>query len=315
MTAPVKWDASHIPSLKDKTAIVTGANTGIGFATALRLAEHGARVIVACRSEERGRQAVKEMQAELDAQPKQAGGSVEFMKLDLSSMAGTRRFAEDFNGQFNRLDLLINNAAVVSPSEPLTVDGVESQFAVNHVNAFLLTTLLFGKLKASPAARVVSVSSDVHQMSNIDFPTLVTGTDKLFGRYARSKLANLLFTYELGRRLESARVSNIISVSAHPGTTATTAIDKAIDAQFPGWLSGISKTLFSWVPKKTPDMGALPILYAATAEDVRNSEFFGPTGKRGHPGRDKSHAMSHSKEDAKQLWELCEELTKTSFNV
>ncbi|TMW62797.1 hypothetical protein Poli38472_005415 [Pythium oligandrum] len=258
------------------------------------------------------------MRAALDQQPSDEKGTVELILVDMGSLTSVRGFAEEAHRRYDRLDLLINNAGVAFPPQPLSADGYETHFAVNHLSHFFLTTLLFDLLKKSPAARVVNVSSLAHKRSQMNFETIVAESGYAWGRYGQSKLANLLFTYELSRRLEAAHISNVLSAAAHPGVTYTPIADKMVESIFPKFIHGMLKRVISWLPLQSSAMGALPTLYAATAEDVRNGEYFGPArfaGHFGHPVRETSQPQSHSKEEAQQLWQLGEELTKLSFHV
>lgn len=317
------WDGSTMPSQAGKIAIVTGANSGIGFYTARALAARGAMVILACRSESRGRAAEQEIMAYLKENTLQGheAGVVEFMQVDMSNLASVRAFAEAVrrHPHIARVDLLINNAGVALPPQPLTADGIESHFGVNHVSHFLLTALLFNLLGATPAARVVNVSSVTHRSTaSLEFESLVKGTDHPWARYGKSKLANLLFTYELARRLETAQITNVISVAAHPGVSYTEIADKMIASLFPQFLCGFVGWVVKMAPMQTSEMGALPTLYAATVEDVANGDYYGPhslRGHRGYPVKEASHPQSHDKEAAARLWTLSEELTGEKFVV
>jgi NAD(P)-dependent dehydrogenase (short-subunit alcohol dehydrogenase family) len=320
------WDGSKMPSQAGKIAIVTGANSGIGYVTARALAERGAHVVLACRSESRGRTAEQEMatylnQLKMNKKSDDEIGSVEFMQVDMGNLASVRTFAEELRRRpaFTHVDLLINNAGVALPPQPLTADGLESHFGVNHVSHFLLTALLFDLLKAAPAARVVSVSSLAHRRAtSLDFDSLVKGTDHPWARYGKSKLANLLFTYELARRLEAAKVTNVISVAAHPGVSYTTIADKMIESLFPKFLCPLIGWIVKSAPLQSSEMGALPTLYAATVERVANGDYYGPHslgGRRGYPVKEESRPQSHSRDEATRLWALSEELTGETFAV
>ncbi|MEV4358451.1 oxidoreductase [Nonomuraea sp. NPDC049625] len=281
------WTPDSIPDLTGKTAIVTGANSGIGRPTALELARHGARVIVAARSPEKGEATVEDI---LRAVP---GGEVEYGRLDLADLASVRRFAEGVD----RLDLLVNNAGIGMIARQETKDGFEMQFGTNHLGHFALTGLLLPLLLAAPAARVVNVSSDAHAMGRIDFDNL--GLERgysRFGAYGRSKLANLLFTLELQRRAERAG-TGLISVATHPGTTATNIVKL-------GLLQPLMGVFF-----KSAAAGAVPSLYAATSPDVRGGEFIGPKLKRLTPSD-----RARSEADARRLWDVSTELTGVRFD-
>lgn len=313
-----RWDGSAVPSQAGKVIIVTGSNSGIGYFAARSLAMAGAHVIVACRSESRGRTAEQEMNAYIKEHGDKLAGNVEFMQVDLNNLASVRSFAAEFRRKFTRLDSLINNAGVALPPQPYTVDGFETHFGVNHVSHFLLTSLLIDRLKQAPAARVVNISSLSHRHASIDFDTLVKGTDQPWARYGKSKLCNLLFTYELGRRLQAAGITNVISVAAHPGVSYTPIADKMIEFLFPTFTHPFFSWLTSKIPFQSSEMGSLPTLYAATVDDVCTGEFFGPDGlggRRGYPVREVSRPQSHNKEDAVQLWSLSEELIGSRFAI
>ncbi|KAJ0408626.1 hypothetical protein P43SY_008973 [Pythium insidiosum] len=253
-------------------------------------------------------------------------GSVEVMLVDVGSLASVKAFATVFAQRFDRLDLLVNNAGVGMPVQQKSTDGLAIQFGVNHLGHFYLTTLLFDRLQASKSARIVNISSVLHRRLvdrlwlrslEVDFSQLATGgSDSPCTRYEKSKLCNLLFTYELDRRLKAANVRNVISVAAHPGTTATAIFDRSIDYYYPSCLQGIAKKLASMCLQSV-EMGALPILYAATAEDVQSGEYFGPNGYLncfGYPAREISSPLSYSESYGQQLWALSEELTKQCFS-
>ncbi|TMW62801.1 hypothetical protein Poli38472_005419 [Pythium oligandrum] len=317
-TTSPDWDETQISSQKGKVAVVTGANSGIGYYTALFLATHGAHVILACRSDERGHKAIEAMQAAIDVIASDARGSVELMLVDLGSLASVRSFADEFHRKFDRLDLLINNAGMATASKPLTSDGYESHFGVNHLAHFYLTALLFDSLKASPAARVVNVSSLAHQGSKIDFETVKEGAGPGWSRYSQSKMANMLFTQELGRRLEDSQLTNIMSVAAHPGLAYTEGLDKTIENICPSFLQGAMKTIIAWLPIQSSAIGALSTLYAATADDVKSKQFFGPSGFGkcfGYPALETPDSECFSEEAAQKLWTLSEELIGQSFHV
>ncbi|MET7335490.1 oxidoreductase [Nonomuraea sp. NPDC005650] len=281
------WTPDSIPDLTGKTAIVTGANSGIGRPTALELARHGARVVVAARSPEKGEATVGEI---LRAVP---GAQVEYGRLDLADLASIRRFAEGVD----QVDLLVNNAGIGLIPRRETKDGFEMQFGTNHLGHFALTGLLLPLLLAAPAARVVNVSSDAHSVGRIDFDDLALerGYNRL-GAYGRSKLANLLFTLELQQRAERAGV-NLIGVATHPGTTATNFVKL-------GPLQPLLGLFF-----KSAEAGAVSSLYAATSPDVRGGEFIGPTLKRLTPSK-----RARSEADARRLWDVSTELTGVRFD-
>ncbi|KAG7390961.1 hypothetical protein PHYPSEUDO_006096 [Phytophthora pseudosyringae] len=314
------WDGSMMPSQKDKLAIVTGANSGIGFEAAKALAAHGAHVILACRNEERGLRAEELIREELSKLPSDAVGSVEFMLVDVGNPASVREFARAFHDKFDRLDLLINNAGVSVPAQRHMPNGLEAHFAINHLGHFYLTSLLLDLLRRSESqARVVNVSSLAHYFAwmYLDFSTMgrTRGSQR---DYLTSKMANLLFTYELQRRLQSAQVENVVAVAAHPGLTHSDIWNRYYRSTFPRWLAEIFVWLLSWVPFMTSHMGALPILYAATVKSVTGGEFYGPNGflhMRGYPTLEAGAKSSHSLENANKLWKLSEDSLDEKFKL
>ncbi|KAJ0411447.1 hypothetical protein ATCC90586_007107 [Pythium insidiosum] len=326
MTTDDRWDGSTMPPQRGKIAIVTGASSGLGFVTAQRLAQAGAHVVLACRDDARARAAEARINAVLQ-EKRESAGSVEVMLVDVGSLASVKAFATVFAQRFDRLDFLVNNAGVGMPVQQKSTDGLAIQFGVNHLGHFYLTTLLFDRLQASKSARIVNISSVLHRRLmdrlwlrslDVDFSQLATGgSDSPCTRYEKSKLCNLLFTYELDRRLKAANIRNVISVAAHPGTTATAIFDRSIDYYYPSCLQGIAKKLASMCLQSV-EMGALPILYAATAEDVQSGEYFGPNGYLncfGYPAREISSPLSYSESYGQQLWALSEELTKQRFSI
>ena len=292
---------ADIPDQSGRTVVVTGANSGIGWETARALATKGARVIVACRSEAKGRDAESRIRASAPA------ADVRAEKLDLGSLASVRSFAEKFNAAESRLDLLVNNAGVMMTPRGKTDDGFETQFGTNHLGHFALSGLLLPRIKTTPKARVINLSSAVHFVGRIDFDDLQAERSYDPTRaYGQSKLANLLFTRELQRRFESAHI-DALSAAAHPGSTQT-------GLQQHSRLMAAAVAVFSQLP---PD-GALPTLYAATATDVRGGEYFGPSrwfGMVGPPERARSSPRSKDAAAAARLWEVSERLTGVRFAI
>ncbi|KAJ0412919.1 hypothetical protein ATCC90586_002549 [Pythium insidiosum] len=289
-----RWDIKCMPSQAGRVVIVTGANSGIGFATASAFAARGAHVILACRSPQRGQAAAAKIREETGS------ASVDFMQLDVGSVASIRTFCSHIHDRFDHIDVLINNAGVMHPQHVKTIDGFESHFAVNHLGHFLLTSLLFRLLKRSRDARVVSVSSLSHHTADIDdFSTI--GYDSIASAYINdysvSKLANLLFTFELDRRLRASGVTNVKAVACHPGITLTNITPSAIHAHhLPQWLQNGLQWLFSWLPIfQSVEVGALPTLFAATAESVESGDFYGPDGWKscwGYPAKEEPSKQS-----------------------
>jgi NAD(P)-dependent dehydrogenase (short-subunit alcohol dehydrogenase family) len=285
-----------IPDLGGRTAVVTGANSGIGLSTAAGLARAGARVILASRDPGSAAAAADRIRT---AAPR---ADVEPLRLDLADLAAVRAFAAAFADRYDGLDLLVNNAGVAMTSRKLTKDGFELQFGTNHLGHFALTGLLLPLLLARPGARVVTVASDSHTHGRIDFDNL--GLEHGYGRasaYARSKLANILFMLELERRAEAAG-ADLLSAAAHPGFTATRIARL-------GPLTDAASVVLRLFRAKTPDQGAIPSLYAAAAPDVHGGDFFGPGPKRQQPS-----ARARDVALAGRLWQVSQELTGVGFD-
>jgi NAD(P)-dependent dehydrogenase (short-subunit alcohol dehydrogenase family) len=292
----VKWTHQDIPEQDGKSCIVTGANTGIGYETARALARKGAHVILACRDQGRGTAAAEDLSRE---GPR---GHVELAILDLADLDSIRAFSDRFMDNNDKLDLLINNAGVMMCPECRTRQGYELQFGVNHLGHFALTVLLLPCLRAAARARVVTVSSRAHRSGKVVFEDLhfrQRGYDAM-AAYAQSKLANLLFTFEMQRRLERAG-GRTIAVAAHPGWTKT-GLTRHI------WYGRMLNPIFGMSSAR----GALPTLRAATAPDVKGGEYYGPSGfleMRGYPKRLATTEIAKSPEDAARLWSVSKELT------
>jgi len=295
------WTSENIPDQNGRVAIITGANSGIGYETARALAHKGATVIMACRCTEKGPAAAKSITGE------NPPGAVEVMQLDLADLSSIQNFAQTFNQKYDRLDLLINNAGVMMlPQRQETADGFEMQFGTNHLGHFALTGLLLETILNTPGARVVTVSSTAQRFGKIGFDDLnAKESYNRAGAYGQSKLANMLFTYELQRRFEAAGIDTI-AVAAHPGWT-TTNLQRHTRLR-----------LFNPLFAQSPEMGALPTLYAATAPDVKGSDYFGPGGFmeiRGLPKKVNSISRSHDQAAAAKLWSASEELTGLRLEV
>jgi NAD(P)-dependent dehydrogenase (short-subunit alcohol dehydrogenase family) len=299
-----KWTSVDIPDQAGKLVVVTGANSGLGYETAWELAGKGARVVLAVRDEEKGRAAAEAIQR---AYPR---AQVEVMALDLADLRSVRRFANTFLARYDTLPLLINNAGVMALPYRRTVDGFEMQFGTNHLGHFALTGLLLPAILAAPGGRVVTVSSGAHTNGSIDFDNLDGSKGyRPWRAYAQSKLANLLFAYELQRLLAAGATA--LSVGCHPGWAATN-----LQAAGPRMAGARLRVRFMTVANRvlaqSAAMGALPILYAATAEAVNGCDYIGPTswgGMRGYPGKVRSSARSYDVALARRLWQVSEDLT------
>lgn len=301
-----EWTEAQIPALDGRTAIVTGANTGLGLETARALAEKGATVVLAVRNLDKGRAAVERIAA------RRPEARVSLQALDLTSLDSVRRAASEIGAAHPRVDILVNNAGVMYTPKSRTADGFELQFGTNHLAHFALTGLLLPQLLAAPGSRVVSVSSIGHRIrSAIDLDDLAF--EKGYSRvaaYGRSKLANLLFTYELQRRLAAAGVGTS-ALAAHPGLSATELLRNS-----PALLRVLEIPLRPLA--QSAAMGALPTLRAATDPAAVGGEYYGPGGFAeawGHPVRVVSSARSHDADLQRRLWKASEELTGVSFSV
>jgi NAD(P)-dependent dehydrogenase (short-subunit alcohol dehydrogenase family) len=298
------FNIEKIPSQKGKNAIVTGANTGLGFETALILAEKGMTVIMACKNSSRAEK------AKHDILGKVPHASLEIMLIDLSSFSSIWKFADNFHSKYHKLNLLINNAGIMIPPYSTTEDGFESQLGINYLGHFLLTGLLFDLITKTPDSRVVSLASNAHKKGIINFDDL--NSEKKYSpmvAYRQSKLACLMFSYELQRRLENAGIK-ALSVAAHPGLSVTDILRR-----IPSWVLFVFKPITAMITH-SPAKGALPVLYAALGGDVNGGEYFGPLGKSewtGEPGKVSSMPHSHDEETAKKLWELSEILTGIKY--
>lgn len=304
MTMPEQWTANDIPNLTGKIAIITGANSGLGYESAVALAAKGAHVIMACRSPKKAEQAKADLLARVP------NASVELAPLDLSSLASVRAFVEAFKAKHAKLDILMNNAGLMAIPKTATADGFESQFGVNHLAHFALTGLLLDRLLAAPGSRVINVSSQAHTGGRINFDDLQGDKSySRFGAYAQSKVANILFTRELQKHLDQAGAP-VLSVAAHPGVAATSLFEFGfgpVDA-----VLKFSAGLFG----QNAAMGALPQLYAATAPDVQGGEYFGPRrGVRGYPIRLMPTRYAQDDGIAARLWEVSEQLTGVRYDL
>ncbi|TDC71421.1 oxidoreductase [Streptomyces hainanensis] len=301
------WTAGDMPDQSGRLALVTGANSGIGYATARELARRGARVILACRSEDRGREACERLRAEVPV------ADVEFRPLDLADLSSVRAFARDL--EVERIDLLVNNAGVMALPYRETVDGFETQMGVNHLGHFALTGLLLPTILATPRARVVSLSSIGHFGSRVDAGDLLgEGRYRRLTAYAKSKSANLLFTHELARRLAAAG-SDVVAAAAHPGYAATNL--QYAGPRMEGRRLAERFTTLTYLFAQSADRGALPSLFAATAPDVRPDAFVGPRlqGWRGAPARSWRAKWTLDDAVAERVWERSEKLTGVTYDA
>ncbi|GAA3571233.1 SDR family NAD(P)-dependent oxidoreductase [Microlunatus spumicola] len=302
------WTADQIPDLTGLRAVVTGANSGLGLQTALQLARHGAFTTLACRNEERGQAAVDQVRAQLGDGP----GTADLALLDLADLASVRRFGESWHGP---LDILVNNAGVMAVPYETTADGFERQLGTNHLGHFALTGLLLPALRQAQAARVVNVSSLGHRMGRIAFDDLQsTRHYQRWLAYGQSKLANLLFTRELVRRLNRAG-STVAAAAAHPGGSDTELYTGFAGSRGP--LARFAKAASQAVGQPA-SAGALPSLYAATMPDVVPGDYFGPSGVGEVQGPPVRVGMSGRARDAAsgiRLWDVSQDLTGVAYDL
>lgn len=302
------WSEGDVPDQSGRVVVVTGANTGIGYETAAVLAYRGAHVVLAVRNLEKGNAALARIVA---ASPR---ADVTLQQLDLTSLDAIRSAADALRAAYPRIDLLINNAGVMWTPKQVTADGFELQFGTNHLGHFALTGLLLDNLLSVRDSRVVTVSSLGHRLrAAIHFDDLQWehGYDRI-AAYGQSKLANLLFTYELQRRLAANAEARTIAVAAHPGGSNT-----ELARNLPGVFRPL-KAVLGPVLFQSPAMGALPTLRAATDPAVQGGQYYGPAGfleQRGRPKLVESSAQSHDEELQRRLWAVSEELTGVSFPV
>ncbi|MEJ7824056.1 MAG: oxidoreductase [Solirubrobacteraceae bacterium] len=292
--ASSKWTSADLPDMSGRSVVVTGANSGIGAVTAREFARAGARVVLAVRDEARGERAAATMP-----------GDTEVRRLDLADLASVRAFAAGWDGP---LDILVNNAGVMAIEQATTADGFEMQIGTNHLGPFALTNLLLDRI----TDRVVTVASAAHRIAKIDFDDL--NAESGYSRwqaYGQSKLANLLFTLELQRRLDEAE-SHVSAHAAHPGWAATN-----LQSGSPGRIERMALAAGNRLVAQSEAKGALPTLYAAT-QNLPGASYTGPGGwqeMRGHPAAAGRSVAAGDQESARRLWELSEELTGVGFGL
>lgn len=309
MASTKAWTADDLSDLSGKRIVVTGGNSGIGFQAAREFARKGASVVLARRSIEKAQAAAAQITAALPH------AVVEAMELDLASLESVRNFARSFCTKHRNLHVLCNNAGVMALPHRRTADGFEMQFGTNHLGHFALTGLLLDRLFRTEGARVVTVSSSAHRMGRIIFDDLQG--ERFYSEwlaYGQSKLANLLFTFELQRRVERAGLS-LMSVACHPGYAATNL--QAAGPRMRGlWMIEAAIDFANRIFAQSAAMGALPLLYAAASPDVTGGDFIGPDGPgelRGHPIKVPCSIAARDHATAQRLWDASERLTGVSF--
>jgi NAD(P)-dependent dehydrogenase (short-subunit alcohol dehydrogenase family) len=300
------WTKENIPDLSGKTIIVTGANVGLGYEAVKMLSRMNAEVILASRSIQRGDEAKRKI---LDEVP---SAKVQVMKLDLADLQSIRDFSDEFNRNYEKLDILLNNAGVMWCPYDKTKDGFELQMGVNHFGHFALTGWLLDSLKKAPKSRVVTVSSLGHRRAKLDLnnPMFNENNYDRNVAYFNSKLSNLLFSYELQRKFDERNL-DITSIAAHPGGSAT---DLSRHVEQNAWFK-LLRPLFVLLAQSA-EKGTLPEVRASVDPDVKGGEYYGPKGFNemgGYPVLVKSTKDSHDLESAKRLWKISEELTGVQY--
>jgi NAD(P)-dependent dehydrogenase (short-subunit alcohol dehydrogenase family) len=301
-----KWTTTDIPDQAGRVAVITGANTGLGYETAAALAAKGAHVVLAVRNLDKGKDAAALISK------RNPGADVVLQELDLTSLDSIRAAAEQLRSDHDRIDLLINNAGVMWTPKSTTKDGFELQFGTNHLGHFAFTGLLLDRLLPVAGSRIVTVSSIGHRIrAAIHFDDLQW--ERSYNRvaaYGQAKLANLLFTYELQRRL--APHGTTIAAAAHPGGSRT-----ELSRNLPSPLRSVFNVVEPLIAQDAA-AGALPQLRAATDPGVHGGQYYGPDGlgeMRGHPKVVSSSAKSHDVEGQRRLWAVSEELTGVVYPV
>jgi NAD(P)-dependent dehydrogenase (short-subunit alcohol dehydrogenase family) len=301
------WTTDDMPDLTGKVIIVTGSNSGLGFEEAKEFARKGAQTILACRSMDKAKAALAQMLAAVPNAP------AEIMHLDLASQVSVHQFVSEFKKKYAKLDVLVNNAGIMMVPYSTTEDGFESQFGTNHLGHFALTGLLIDSLLNTSGSRVVNISSYAHRIGSMDFTNLMYEGGNGYSStraYGRSKLANLLFTYELQRRFEAIG-ADAIAVASHPGSSHTN-LTSHIENK---WYSKLLNTLLEPMAQSAA-MGALPTIRAAVDPNVKGGQYYGPDGfmeQRGYPVVVSSNRASHEATDARQLWQVSEQLTGVRY--
>jgi protochlorophyllide reductase len=332
LPSPVSWTSASIPDLSGRLALVTGASSGLGLETCRALAAHGATVLMACRSRQRGEAARQALLTAPDGGSAGTGsdqpgsvtrstedgsrstalsgwGALDLLDLDLADLASVRSAAAEVAERYGRLDLLINNAGVMAPPRTLSRDGFELQFATNHLGHFVLTLLLLPLLRQSPAARVVHVTSGAQYFGRIAFDDLQG--ERRYDRwraYSQSKLANVMTAVELQQRLQ-AEGSGVLSLAAHPGLARTNLQPSSVamnGSKVEAFAYRLMDPLF-----QSAAMGALPQLYAATAPEATPAGHYGPDrlgGMKGYPTPVRMAPAAQDADQRERLWQVSEEL-------
>jgi NAD(P)-dependent dehydrogenase (short-subunit alcohol dehydrogenase family) len=307
-----RWTEADVPAQRGRTAVITGANTGLGFETARVLAGRGARVVLACRDLDRAKDAADRISGNHSRSAGAPPADVQTVRLDLASLASVHEAADEIGSACGPVDLLVNNAGVMMTPYRRTADGFELQLGVNHLGHFALTGLLLERMLGREGSRVVTVSSNGHKPGRIDFDDLQS--QRRYRRpaaYFQSKLANLMFTYELQHRLVTAQ-ARTQALAAHPGKARTELI-----RYLPRWLQ-VEDLIVEQPLGQSAAMGALPTLRAAADPAARGGQYYGPGGRgelRGYPCLVESSDRARDAEAQQRLWRESERLTGVSYPV
>lgn len=304
-----KWTQKDIPDLTGKIVVITGANSGLGFECAKTMAAKGATVVMTVRNLQKGESARAEIQKE------QPNASLDLMQLDVGDLSSVRSFATAFKDKYDRLDILLNNAGVMAIPRQETPDGFEMQLGVNHLGHFALTGLLLDVITQTPNARIHNVSSSAHYTGTIHFDDLMgEQAYNRWGAYGQSKLANVLFTFELQKRLTSAGHGTIANTS-HPGLVIGNLQANSVEQSGTG-IEGFVYRIIEPILAQDISMGVLPMLYAITAEDAKGGVFYGPRtfNLRGYPAEKEAKKEAHDADTRRRFWEVSEQLTGVVFD-
>jgi NAD(P)-dependent dehydrogenase (short-subunit alcohol dehydrogenase family) len=313
MSADSTWTAAQIPDLSGRVVVVTGANSGLGFAGTKRFASHGATVVMACRSSDRGEAAADEVRAAVP------DADLDVRELDLASLDSVAAFGDGFEADYDDLHVLCNNAGLMAIPRSETADGFETQFGVNHLGHFALTGRLLDRLRETDGeSRVVTQSSGLHERGEMDFADLQSerAYDK-WDAYGQSKLANVLFALELDRRLDAAGEDGVTSLACHPGY-ADTDLQRRGPEMAGSTLRLWGMKLANAVLAQDAASGALPMVYAATGRDLEGGEYVGPGGfmnMRGNPVVDTPSPAAQNPTTAERLWDRSEDLTGVTYGL
>ncbi|MCW8832796.1 MAG: oxidoreductase [Colwellia sp.] len=292
---------SDVADHTGRLAIITGANTGLGYQTALAMVAKNIKVVMACRNVDKAQEAKYSMLAEVP------NADIEILKIDLSSLASVRSAVSEFRRKHDKLDILVNNAGIMYPPYSKTKDGFESQMAVNCFGHFLLTSLLMDYFPDSPNSRITWLSSIAHKSGEINFADINFKTKySAMASYSQSKLTCLMYALELARKLK-AEGKQIKSICAHPGVSNTD-----LSRNMPQWIHNIVKYTVMPLIAHSPRKAALPTLEAALSPTAQSGQYYGPQGPfqmSGPSGIALIATQAQDTEVAKKLWKLSEQLT------